>query len=170
MQSVRGCVLAVPLHSRNPCAICALYESIASKVYYKFTFVVCRTKKNQLGVQTQFTGAGRKARPLACRKSDTLQGGPFSACCAGQKNFPPGIPLLDKIERRTAHSAQRASPRTRPKGPRTLSALNFPVGVPTVRTCRPVGTFLAFPASPAGRRGGKAGTIFRPPAYSSLYD
>ena len=82
MQSVRGCVLAVPLHSRNPCAIYALYESIASKVYYKFTFVVCRTKKNQLGVQTQFTG----------------------------------------------------------------------------------------PASPAGRRGGKAGTIFRPPAYSSLYD
>ena len=36
-------------------------------------------------------------------------GGPFSACCAGQKTFPPGIPLLDKIERRTAHSAQRAS-------------------------------------------------------------
>ena len=64
MQSVRGCVLAVPLHSRNPCAIYALYESIASKVYYKFTFVVCRTKKNQLGVQTQFTGAGRKARPF----------------------------------------------------------------------------------------------------------
>ena len=64
MQSVRGCVLAVPLHSRNPCAICALYESIAFKVYYKFTFVVCRTKKNQLGVQTQFTGAGRKARPF----------------------------------------------------------------------------------------------------------
>ena len=28
---------------------------------------------------------------------------------AGQKTFPPGIPLLDKIERRTAHSAQRAS-------------------------------------------------------------
>ena len=93
MQSVRGCVLAVPLHSRNPCAIYALYESIASKVYYKFTFVVCRTKKNQLGVQTQFTGAGRKARPFW---------------------------------------------RSRP-------AL-------------------------AGRRGGKAGTIFRPPAYSSLYD
>lgn len=64
MQSVRGCVLAVPLHSRNPCAIYALYESIAFKVYYKFTFVVCRTKKNQLGVQTQFTGAGRKARPF----------------------------------------------------------------------------------------------------------
>lgn len=61
MQSVRGCVLAVPLHSRNPCAIYALYESIAFKVYYKFTFVVCRTKKNQLGVQTQFTG--RAERP-----------------------------------------------------------------------------------------------------------
>ena len=93
MQSVRGCVLAVPLHSRNPCAIYALYESIAFKVYYKFTFVVCRTKKNQLGVQTQFTGAGRKARP-----------------------------------------------------------------------------FLALPASPAGKKKKKAGTIFRPPAYSSLYD
>ena len=83
----------------------------------------------------------------ACRKSATLQGGPFSACCAGQKTSwlrcpvfaapvaaglqkadrspcsasaasaagsasalqSPGIPLLDKIERRTAHSAQRAS-------------------------------------------------------------
>ena len=70
MQSVRGCVLAVPLHSRNPCAIYALYESIASKVYYKFTFVVCRTKKNQLGVQTQFTGAGRKARPFWRSRAD----------------------------------------------------------------------------------------------------
>src|SRR5699024_80153 len=34
-----------------------------------------------------------------------------------------------------------AEPRTRRKAARTLSALNFPVGVPTVRTCRPVGTF-----------------------------
>ena len=162
MQSVRGCVLAVPLHSRNPCAIYALYESIASKVYYKFTFVVCRTKKNQLGVQTQFTGAGRKARPLACRKSATLQGGPFSACCAGQKTFPPGIPLLDKIERRTAHSAQRAS--------HTLCA-QFPCRCPD-RTHMSSGRDFFWRSRPAlaGRRGGKAGTIFRPPAYSSLYD
>ena len=43
---------------------------------------------------------------MAC---DTLQGGPFSACCAGQKTFPPGIPLLDKIQRRTAHSPQSGS-------------------------------------------------------------
>ena len=26
-------------------------------------------------------------------------GGPISACCAGQKCFPPGIPLSDKIPR-----------------------------------------------------------------------
>ena len=35
-----------------------------------------------------------------------------------------------------------AEPRTRRKAARTLSALNFPVCVPTVRACRPVGTFL----------------------------
>ena len=109
MQSVRGCVLAVPLHSRNPCAIYALYESIAFKVYYKFTFVVCRTKKNQLGVQTQFTGAGRKARPLACRKSATLQGEPISARSRATEIPSPWYPPGDKIKRRTAHSVQRAS-------------------------------------------------------------
>ena len=107
----------------------------------------------------------------ACRKSATLQGGPFSACCTGQKTSwlrcpvfaapvaaglqkadrgpcsasaasaagsasalqSPGIPLLDKIKRRTAHSSLR---------PRTLSALNFPGCVPAVRTCRSAGTFL----------------------------
>src|SRR5699024_12004322 len=45
----------------------------------------------------------------ACRKSATLLGEPISACCAGQKFFPPNIPLLDKIWRRTAHSPQCGS-------------------------------------------------------------
>src|SRR5699024_12747125 len=43
----------------------------------------------------------------ACRKSDTLQGEPISACCAGQKFLPPGIPLGTKLS---------AEPRTRPCG------------------------------------------------------
>src|SRR5699024_9865599 len=51
----------------------------------------------------------------------------------GQKFLPPGIPLGTKLS---------AEPRTRRKAARTLSALNFPVCVPTVRACRPVGTFL----------------------------
>ena len=33
----------------------------------------------------------------AYRKSDTLQGEPISACCAGQKFLPPGIPLGTKL-------------------------------------------------------------------------
>ncbi|HIZ58415.1 MAG TPA: hypothetical protein H9725_07535, partial [Candidatus Faecalibacterium gallistercoris] len=37
----------------------------------------------------------------------TLQGGPISACCAGQKFLPPGIPLGTKFG---------AEPRTRPCG------------------------------------------------------
>ena len=60
----------------------------------------------------------------------------FLRAVARQKFFPPNIPLLDKIQRRTAHSAWR---------PRTLSAPNFPVCVTTVRTCRPVVTFLLPP-------------------------
>src|SRR5699024_6248667 len=81
---------------------------------------------------TQSKGEARRPRLSACRKSATLQGEPISACYAGQKFLPPGIPLGTKLS---------AEPRTRRKAARTLSALNFPVGVPTVRTCRPVGTF-----------------------------
>ena len=56
------------------------------------------------GLHHRGGGPGR-VRPLrpagrpACRKSATLQGGPISACCAGQKSFPPGIPLFDKMKR-----------------------------------------------------------------------
>src|SRR5699024_12200869 len=48
--------------------------------------------------------AGERA---ACRKSATLQAEPISACCAGQKFLPPGIPLGTKLS---------AEPRTRPWG------------------------------------------------------
>ena len=61
------------------------------------------------------------------------RGNPFLPAYAGQKFLPPGIPLGTKLS---------AEPRTRRKAARTLSALNFPVCVPTVRACRPVGTFL----------------------------
>ena len=89
MQSVRGCVLAVPLHSRNPCAIYALYKSIASKVYYKFTFVVCRTKKNQLGVQTQFTGAGP---PFSVSQERHAPGGTLFCLLRRSEKLPPWYP------------------------------------------------------------------------------
>ena len=52
---------------------------------------------------------------------------------AGQKFLPPGIPLGTKLS---------AEPCTRRKAARTLSALNFPVCVPSIRTCRLDGTFL----------------------------
>ena len=66
-------------------------------------------------------------------KATRSRGNPFLPAYAGQKFLPPGIPLGTKLS---------AEPRTRRKAARTLSALNFPVGVPTVRACRPVGTFL----------------------------
>src|SRR5699024_5689659 len=44
-----------------------------------------------------------------------------------------------------AHSALR---------PRTLSALNFPVCVPSIRTCRLDGTFLTVCDAPSGTPGG----------------
>ena len=50
---------------------------------------------------------GRGAAPLV--KAARSRGNPFLRAVARQKSFPPGIPLFDKIERRTAHSAQRAS-------------------------------------------------------------
>src|SRR5699024_7974398 len=49
------------------------------------------------------------------------------------KFLPPNIPLGTKFG---------AEPRTRRKAARTLSAPNFPVGVPSIRTCRLDGTFL----------------------------
>ena len=55
-----------------------------------------------------------------------FQGAPISACCAGQKCFPPGIPLSDKISRRTAHSPAA----------RTLPPENFPGCVWSERACR----------------------------------
>src|SRR5699024_3705361 len=55
------------------------------------------------------TAAGGENAPAAsaCRTSDTLQGAPISACCAGQKFLPPGILLGTKLS---------AEPRTRPCG------------------------------------------------------
>ena len=45
----------------------------------------------------------------ACRKSDTLQGEPISARSRATEIPSPWYPPGDKIKRRTAHSAQRAS-------------------------------------------------------------
>src|SRR5699024_8090335 len=66
-------------------------------------------------------------------KAPRSRGNPFLPAYAGQKFLPPGIPLGTKFS---------SEPCTRRKAARTLSALNFPVCVPTVRTCRPAGTFL----------------------------
>ena len=99
--------------------------------------------------------AGSCRRGSACRKSATLQGEPISACCAGQKFLPPGILLGTKFG---------AEPHTRRKAARTLSALNFPVCVPSIRTCRLDGTFLTVwrnclsaPGRHAGSFGSSAG-------------
>ena len=73
-----------------------------------------------------------QARASAWRFCAMLQGEPISACYAGQKFLPPGIPLGTKFG---------AEPRTRRKAARTLSAPNFPVCVPSIRTCRLDGTF-----------------------------
>src|SRR5699024_8443986 len=62
-----------------------------------------------------------------------FRGDPFLRAVARQKFLPPNIPLGTKFG---------AEPRTRRKAARTLSAPNFPVCVPTVRTCRPLGTLL----------------------------
>src|SRR5699024_12474262 len=65
--------------------------------------------------------------------SPCSRGNPFLPAFAGQKFLPPGIPLGTKLS---------AELRTRRKAARTLSALNFPVCVPSIRTCRLDGTFL----------------------------
>src|SRR5699024_4566479 len=106
----------------------------------------------------------------ACRFCDTLQGEPISARIRGTEipspwwlRFPafaaPVAAGLQKADRcpcsaSAVSSAGRASasqslgtkfgaePRTRGKAARTLSAPNFPVGVPSIRTCRLDGTFL----------------------------
>src|SRR5699024_11229731 len=66
-------------------------------------------------------------------KAPRSRGNPFLPAYAGQKFLPPGILLGTKLS---------AEPRTRRKAARTLSALNFPVCVPSIRTCRLDGTFL----------------------------
>src|SRR5699024_7531503 len=71
--------------------------------------------------------------PSAYRSAPRSRGNPFLPAYAGQKFFPPGIPLGTKFG---------AEPRTRRKAARTLSAPNFPVCVPSIRTCRLDGTFL----------------------------
>ena len=71
---------------------------------------------------------------LACLTTRS-RGNPFLPAYAGQKFFPPSILLGTKFS---------AEPRTRRGAARTLSAPNFPVCVPVVRTCRPTGTFLLF--------------------------
>src|SRR5699024_1662793 len=78
---------------------------------------------------------GRPCRPVpsAYRSAPRSRGNPFLPAYAGQKFFPPGIPLGTKFG---------AEPRTRRKAARTLSAPNFPVCVPSIRTCRLDGTFL----------------------------
>ena len=120
---------------------------------------------------------GPKA-PSACRKSATLRGNPFLPAYAGQKFLPPGSLALSRFSRRAtvgacenrsaAPAAPSLLPRTRRKAARTLSALNFPVCVPSIRTCRLDGTFLSYfwavspgrtwPAAPRwGRRCGRNG-------------
>ena len=127
---------------------------------------------------------------------DTLQGEPISARIRGTEipspwwlRFPafaaPVAEGLQKADRcpcsaSAVSSAGRASasqslgtkfgaePRTRRKAARTLSAPNFPVCVPTVRACRPVGTFLTVCSVTPGRR--TAGTRCRrrsPPPCTS---
>src|SRR5699024_491701 len=71
--------------------------------------------------------------PQRVAKAPRSRGNPFLPAYAGQKFLPPGIPLGTKLS---------AEPRTRRKAARTLSALNFPVCVPSIRTCRLDGTFL----------------------------
>ena len=67
-----------------------------------------------------------------------------------RNSFPLVSPLGTKLS---------AEPRTRRKAARTLSALNFPVCVPSIRTCRLDGTFLTVCPAPhpgRGRRVAKA--------------
>ena len=135
---------------------------------------------------------GACMRNSACRKSATLQGEPISARIRGTEipspwwlRFPafaaPVAAGLQKADRcpcsaSAVSSAGRASasqslgtklsaePRTRRKAARTLSALNFPVCVPSIRTCRLDGTFLTVwrnclsaPGRHAGSFGSSAG-------------
>src|SRR5699024_10394839 len=92
----------------------------------------CRQKGRRQKNLTPWPDAADR-HPQRVAFATRSRGNPFLPACAGQKFLPPGIPLGTKLS---------AEPRTRRKAARTLSALNFPVCVPTVRTCRPVGTFL----------------------------
>src|SRR5699024_11951389 len=61
----------------------------------------------------------------ACRKSATLQGEPISACCAGQKFFPPGSLALSRFSRRATAGAceNRSAAPAAPSLLRPLDAL-----------------------------------------------
>ena len=82
------------------------------------------------------SAASTCSSPQSCNervaKAPRFRGNPFLPAYAGQKFLPPNIPLGTKLS---------AEPRTRRKAARTLSALNFPVCVPSIRTCRLDGTF-----------------------------
>ena len=77
----------------------------------------------------------------ACRKTTRSRGNPFLRAVAQQKFLPPGIPLGTKFSAET---------RTRRKAARTLSVLNFPVCVLSIRTCRLDRTFLTVCTRAAG--------------------
>ena len=106
---------------------------------------------------------------LACLTTRS-RGNPFLRAVARQKFLPPSSLALSRFLRRdkrlqkpercaSVSSLLRpqdalrcrcplgtkfsAEPCTRPKGPRTLSAPNFPGCVPSSRTCRLDGTFLS---------------------------
>ena len=113
--------------------------------------------------------SGRAGRRFSVSQRDTLQGEPISARIRGTEIPSPGgcgsllfaAPVAEGLQKAdrcpcsasAVSSAGRASasqslgtkfgaePRTRRKAARTLSAPNFPVCVPTVRACRPVGLF-----------------------------
>src|SRR5699024_10951579 len=92
-----------------------------------------RTRPATIRIKQNRRRAFHGPAALACRKATRSRGNPFLPAYAGQKFLPPGIPLGTKLS---------AEPRTRRKAARTLSALNFPVCVPSIRTCRLDGTFL----------------------------
>ena len=72
-------------------------------------------------------------RCSACRKTTRFRGNPFLPAAQVRNPFPLISPFWTKFS---------AELRTRRKAARTLSVLNFPVCVPSIRTCRLDGTFL----------------------------
>ncbi len=88
-------------------------------------------------------GPAAKPAPalFSVSKTTRSRGNPFLRAAARQKFFPPGIPLGTKFSAET---------RTRRKAARTLSVLNFPVCVLSIRTCRLDRTFLTVCTRAAG--------------------